>query len=321
MGVFILSKKGVGVGALKRLLTAEPQNVNGQFTIRSEYYRKYLAKMLKGLFNITFNSSLLWDVDYIKDALLDGAIGVFESDIYGLVAYYPRPYGVNFYQRPSNVNYINQFISISKTIGVDTEIVYIYDDVDYSSVWEMIDIYAQRLANIDASIDCNLINTRVVTVFEVETQAQLAAAEKMYDNISNAKPVAFLRKDNTLTAHNELKFYQIDCNKTYIADKLQQEKRAVINEFLTSWGINNTNFEKRERLIADEVNSNNGEIMANVQLVKDNLRTGCDRVNKMFPKADLNIELRSFLGGNGRSIIESNNGQTIGKAVESNDIE
>jgi hypothetical protein len=43
----------------------------------------------------------------------------------------------------------------------------------------------------------------------------------------------------------------------YLIDKLTTHKHEIWNECLTYLGINNTNVDKRERLITDEVNSNN----------------------------------------------------------------
>lgn len=59
--------------------------------------------------------------------------------------------------------------------------------------------------------------------------------------------------------------------------------------FLTAIGIPNANTDKRERLITDEVNSNNIETMTLCDQWLENLQHGCKKVNKMF---GLNVSVR-----------------------------
>ena len=60
---------------------------------------------------------------------------------------------------------------------------------------------------------------------------------------------------------------------------------------MTFVGINNSNSEKRERLITDEVNSNNQEVKTYIAEWNENLKDCCDKVVKMFPElAGLSIQ-------------------------------
>ena len=47
-------------------------------------------------------------------------------------------------------------------------------------------------------------------------------------------------------------------------------------------GIPNTNTSKKERMLTDEVNSNNVETAAKASLGLDSLQRGCERVHKLF---------------------------------------
>lgn len=279
--------------AFREVWNSKPKEVNGQFNLRVMYYTNELFNLVKGIFDIKVNAK--WDLDYFKSTLLSaGVIGVLDSD-YGIIALEPSTYGQNLYLRPCGARYVNPYISADRTIGVDTELIYLYNNNTFGGIMPTISIYANMLASVDCSISCNLINTRVATVFEVEDSQQLATAEKMYDDVSGGKPVAFLRKDRAIDGKDGgIKFYQIDCKKTYIADVLQTEKRNIINEFLTKWGINNANTEKRERLLVDEINANNAELEFNVALIKENLKMCQDKVNAMFPNLDFSISVKQF---------------------------
>ena len=62
-------------------------------------------------------------------------------------------------------------------------------------------------------------------------------------------------------------------------------------EFLTLMGLNNSNANnnKKERLLVDEVNVNNGEILMNLDVDFKNRLEACERINKRF---GLNISVK-----------------------------
>ena len=78
----------------------------------------------------------------------------------------------------------------------------------------------------------------------------------------------------------------------YIVDKLLLARDEIMNNFLTEIGINNSNVNKKERLIKDEVNSNNQEIESIVSVIYDNIKKSFDRVNSLDDSLNLNVELR-----------------------------
>ena len=66
-----------------------------------------------------------------------------------------------------------------------------------------------------------------------------------------------------------------------IADKLNEYKYELEREILSFHGLNN-NFEKKERLLVDEVNSNNDFIDRNVELMYRQRQNACEEMNKKF---------------------------------------
>ena len=79
--------------------------------------------------------------------------------------------------------------------------------------------------------------------------------------------------------------------QTYIAPQIMADLHRWKNLFLTEIGIPNSNFEKSERLITNEVNANNTETSAKVNLWLDQIKDGMKRANKMFG-LDLDVKLR-----------------------------
>ena len=75
----------------------------------------------------------------------------------------------------------------------------------------------------------------------------------------------------------------------FLLDKLQLYKHDVWCEALTFLGINNANTDKKERLITDEVNSNNELINYYLNCFYKTRKDACDRINKKY---GLNISIK-----------------------------
>ena len=79
--------------------------------------------------------------------------------------------------------------------------------------------------------------------------------------------------------------------QNYISDKLLSDFRRIQNMFDTEIGIPNTNTEKKERMLADEVTINAVETASKVDLWLEELKDSCERANKMFG-LDMSVEWR-----------------------------
>lgn len=117
-----------------------------------------------------------------------------------------------------------------------------------------IEIFARKLTNADRTIDININAQKtpvIVTCDENKRLSMQNAIKKYSGNI----PFIFGAKDFD---PKDIQALNLRCE--YVADKIQEYKRSVYGEILTYLGINNVDFEKKERLTDDEVNVNNGLI-------------------------------------------------------------
>lgn len=262
---------------------AQPNNVEGQMTIRTVFYKEQIEIIIKSLIKPEGWPDE-WDVDYMLDALIyNGVFAVLDmGETYGVLPQNVAMWGYNIFLRPTGMIINNPVAGqFNVTRGIDAEIVYLKDDYNFKNFGSLIDIFAQRLANVDGSIDMNLMNTRLGYIFLCADAKQADEMKMLYDKISKGQPAVFYEEANL---NRDIKAQVIDNNikEHYIVDMLQTEKRAIMCELLTYLGVNNTNIEKKERLVSDEVNSNNDEISCNVKRIMENLDTCADRVNKMF---------------------------------------
>ena len=70
----------------------------------------------------------------------------------------------------------------------------------------------------------------------------------------------------------------------FIAPAIISLKKAIKAEFDTFIGIPNTNTDKKERLLVDEINGNNVDTMSKAALWIDTLNEGVDRCIELFPE-------------------------------------
>lgn len=276
--------------ALKESLGIIPQEVKGQGNLTTEYYFWILLNTVKGLFEIECPST--WDKDYMLDVLLlEGYFAVLDT-YYGVLPLRCGLTGVNVFNRPNGItvaNHDKHITNLRRSIGEDCEIVSLHGSGYRRGISHILQIYAEKLASCDSAIDVNLINSKTAHVFGAKDNKEADSLKAMYDQISAGKPAVFVKTRVAELA--DTSFFKADVKQNFVATDIQIAKRKIVEEFLTIFGVNNANTDKRERLNSEEVNSNNMELLVNTSYWSKNLREACDRVNAMFPSTNLSIRM------------------------------
>lgn len=135
--------------------------------------------------------------------------------------------------------------------------------------------YADRMAEVEFSIDLNIRKQRVPWIVET-TSNNKYSMQKAITDIIDGKEVVYANKELGLNDSNV-----ISLTAPFIALELNEYKYELEREILTFFGLNNT-VEKAERLVVDEVNSNNDFIEQNVEIMFRNRQDLCERINKRF---------------------------------------
>lgn len=151
-----------------------------------------------------------------------------------------------------------------------------------------IELFARRLYEIERTIDVNVKAQKTPTLVLASEQQRLTM-KNLYMQYDGNEPFIFGDKD--------MEFDGIKCLKTdapYVADKLQVLKHQIWNEALTFCGIENSNQDKKERLVADEVGSNYGNIEAQRNVMLNARRQAADKINRMFG-TNIEVGFRSNL--------------------------
>lgn len=137
-------------------------------------------------------------------------------------------------------------------------------------------LFAYRLAEAQRTADVNIKAQRTPVLITTD-QKQLFTLKKVYEEFDGNTPAIFADK-NILTP-DALKSLKTDA--PFIAQDVMDYKREIWNEFLTFLGISNLS-EKRERMISNEVDSNNELVNLNLQALLIPRKEACKQFNEKY---------------------------------------
>lgn len=228
------------------------------------------------------NGSMVYFRDEVMGDLCLDCIANGQFDVYG-----------NPISRRAYSSY-NQY---QKTLNESDSVIIWNNYLRQPSVLD-VKMFAKRLYNLDRIIDVNA-NAQKTPVLVQGTEKQRLTLVNLYKEFDGNAPFIFGDKNLDL---NSLR--AISTNAPYVADKLYQLKTQIWNEALTYLGISNLNIQKKERMITDEVQRNQGGTIASRYSRLEARREAVDKINRMFG-TDISVDYREDL-----QITNENEGDT-----------
>lgn len=223
------------------------------------------------------------DARYMELILCErGKVCFFEDELVGFMALPVNEHGnLNVYNYPTE-HQIYAVNGYNKNRNIENSVV-IYNNYLRLPTVLTLSLYAERLSKIQRTIDVNISACKTPYII-VSTENQQLALENAFKQIDENRPAIFFTNEMNLDNIKAL-----DLKTPYVSDKLTLLKHDVWNEAMTFLGIENSNTDKKERMITDEVNSNDGQIEASRFNMLDARLEACDKINKMF---NLNISCK-----------------------------
>lgn len=158
--------------------------------------------------------------------------------------------------------------------------VLIFNNMIHTNAWLQVENFAKRLYQYDRVIDVN-VNAQKTPILISCDESQRLTMKNLYMKYDGNEP--FIFGDKNLNP-NSLK--AISTEAPFVADKIYDLKTQYWNEILTYLGISNTNIQKKERMITDEVLRNLGGVIASRRSRLNARKQACKQINNMF---NLNI--------------------------------
>lgn len=250
--------------------------------LRDRCKRQYLSQYYS-----LFMNSIKWEgltnleSEYVMRRLWkDGTVAIFpikHTDRFGFCPW--SQVKVNMYGEPKEVQLIDTYSSgiVPTNIQVvDKDVCLCYVKHNHEPIVNAVEWYIDRIVQIDMIINNNLCSQSMPFLVSANenNKSKLTA---IMNKILNNELVIFANM-------SDLQQLKVDAtNAPYIVDKLAEYRADIQNELFTFLGIDNNGLcEKKEKLLVDEVNSNNEIINLYNKDIRDSIQEFCDDVKEFL---------------------------------------
>lgn len=189
----------------------------------------------------------------------------------------------NVYNLPIRVTAFS--FQYNKQFAFD-DIVYIMNNEIQKPTLMALELFCYRLYETERTIDVNLIAQKTPVLIEGDSKSILTL-KNVYMQYSGNVPFVFGNKQFDIS--NKLNVLKTDA--PYIVDKLDVHKHQIFDDALTLLGIDNANTDKKERLITNEVESNEQLINYYLNCWYKTRKRACDEINKKFFNGDKKVKV------------------------------
>ena len=158
----------------------------------------------------------------------------------------------------------------------DEECILVMNTYERIPTCSTIELFAARLADAQRSIDTNIAAQRTPLMILTDKNQELSL-RNLYAQYEGNSPVIFGDR-------NQLNLDSIKVLKTdapFVAKDIMDYKVQIWNELLTFLGVSNLS-EKRERLITNEVDSNNELVNLNLESYLAPRKKACEEFNEKY---------------------------------------
>ncbi|MBO7611740.1 MAG: hypothetical protein J6T23_05970 [Elusimicrobia bacterium] len=267
-------------------------------------YLERLRKIALSMFEwVNLPSSM--NAEYLEKTLFESGVAcLLNTDKYGYINTNASTSGnINIYGLPTDIRcfshdfeeerFVYHGFKNDKELSPDKLAVLIYNNLNKQPTATTLELFALRLYEAERSCDTNIKAQKFPLIILCDEKSRLTM-ENVFNQYDGNQPAIYGDKQNLDI--NDIKAIKTDA--PFVADKLIDYKKEIWNEALTFLGINNIMVDKKERLVADEANSNNELINLNLQSYFAPRQKACEQFNELFGltgEKAISVRLRSDL--------------------------
>lgn len=256
------------------------QSQAGMYFWRSLYHRLTST--------INFQLPEGWDENYFRNVLFGwGYIGVIRTAEYGIVPQFCTLTGYGIYMQPVRILVTSPLIRFEGQIGEDCELIRLTPD--YIGVCDIVDHYADQLANLYGALDMSVENSKIATLFFPRNQAAAQSIKDIVERISAGEARIFtdkLLKEDLTDANDSIFTYSTRAKENYLVTDILADMQAIVSEFDREVGIPVVPA-KKERYNEMEISSVLSGSAARLSLWSQCLSETMDNVMEVFPELDI----------------------------------
>lgn len=254
------------------------------------YYYYKLMLIARALFdweNLPNNMDERW----IEKYLFTSGKCIFYKDpkLGFMVAGLAQQGGVNCYGDPTDVYPVAENYVYDGPKLVNGENCYIIRNNDLMLPnFPVVRHYAFKLTNIDRAIDVNIEAQKTPILVRCSDKQRLSLKNAINQRRDNEPVIWSTDQSNIGDMVSTL-----ELNAPPVFKDLQTQKHMVLNEVFTDLGINNANMDKRERMVANEVEANNEQVKASEDVMLKVREQACKEINRIF-NLDISVKRRKL---------------------------
>lgn len=268
-----------------------PSTVHVRNSALAMYYRRYLLQRAMSVFK--WEAPSTWNMDYFKYILYCwGYIAIINTNKFGVIPQQCSLGGYNVFYAPTYALIANPKLSGILQPQIDTQCAIIKLQPDYGGILDMVYYYADQLALYGEAAAMNVQNSKLGYVVGARSKGMAEAIKKAFDLIMQGEPLSVYDKNADPDGGPLFETFAQNLQQNFIAPDILEAMRRVENEFCTRVGINNTNTDKKSRMLVDEVNANNEEVRSLADLWLETLQDGCAKARELFQLDTFNVDWR-----------------------------
>lgn len=245
---------------------------------------------------------------HIEKALFEhGECSFYDDPEIGLICLPSSPVNQNVYGDPISLQLHG--IGYSKLIDCKDVVRVMNNDLCMPTYYH-VEYYAIKMGQVDKSLYKNIKKLKTPYIVGTTKATELTMRNIMKKVEEEDEDTIYM--DEKLNNGGDIGAHVLNTNTPYYGDKLQQHKNDLMCEFLTIMGLNNTNANnsKKERLLVDEVNVNNGEILMYLDVDFKNREKACKELNERF---GLNVTVKKNIDILSSAFINNEEGEGNGE--------
>lgn len=256
-----------------------------------------------------------WPENFFKAVLFSrGYLAVFADKKLGLAFNPCQLREFDFYYQPtiatvSNAYYGNGGWYKEYEIGKTCEILKLNED--YMGLFDLIDYYAQKLANLSVAFNMAVANAKIPAIFIADTERILKSIEVICDEAQKGTPKIIIKNPEdsreVLPTKDLVSVVFQDLQKTYKGTELLENIQTVLDSWYSAIGYPST-VDKNAHILNEEADFQFAQATSKTTTWINCMNRDFEKINKLF-KTNMEVDL------NARKNMSDSNG-TVSESEE-----
>lgn len=205
--------------------------------------------------------------------------------------------GYNFYYQYTHANISNPTLSNTLRLEIGKECALCCLTPDKMGIWDLIERYAEMLANLDNAINISIINSKTPYILGGKTKAAVQTLKKMLDKVNSGQPAVFYDsrlQDDQVTKDSPFQHLPIFDNpkEAYLTPDQLMDLHTILSDFDSEVGIPTVPYQKKERETEFESQSKVADGQSRAFTWKRSVLASIAEIKKLYPTLDITFKLR-----------------------------